>query len=75
MIVSKTCRHGTEARIGRNDIGRELMALSRYVPTITRAQAVFSKETHHRNSEDLDMSPVYSYTKSKAYRYIRTPVF
>ena len=53
MIVSITCRHGTEARVGRNEIGRELMALSRYVPTITRAQAVFSKETHHRNSEDL----------------------
>lgn len=53
MIVSITCRHGTEARIGRNDIGRELMALSRYVPTITRAQAVFSKETHHKNSDEL----------------------
>ena len=53
MIVSITCRHGTEAHVGRNDIGRELIALSRYVPTITRLQAVFSKETHHRNSEDL----------------------
>lgn len=53
MIVSITCRHGTEAYVGRNDIGRELIALSRYVPTITRAQAVFSKEAHHRNSEDL----------------------
>lgn len=53
MIVSITCRHGTEARVGRNNIGHELMALSRYVPTITRAQAVFSKETHHRNSEEL----------------------
>ncbi len=53
MIVSITCRHGTEAHVSRNDIGRELMALSRYVPTIIRARAVFSKETHHRNSEDL----------------------
>lgn len=53
MIVSITCRHGTENHVGRNDIGRELIALSRYAPTITRAQVVFSKEAHHRNSEDL----------------------
>ena len=53
MIVSITCRHGTEAHVGRNNIGRELMALSQYVSTFTRAQAVLSKETHHRNSEDL----------------------
>ena len=53
MIVSITCRHGTEANVGRNDICRELMALSRYVPTIIRAQAVFSKETQYKNSEDL----------------------
>ncbi len=53
MIVSITCRHDTEAHVGRNEIVRELMALTQYVPTITRAQAVFSKETHHRKSKDL----------------------
>jgi len=53
MIVSITCRHGTDAHIGRSDVYRSLMALSEYVPTITRAQAVFSKETHHKKSADL----------------------
>ena len=53
MIVSITFRHGTKARMGRNDTCRELMALSTCVSSITRAQTVFSKETHHKNSEGL----------------------
>lgn len=53
MIVSITCRHGTKAHIGRSEVGRELIALSKYVPSITRTQVVFSKDTHHKSSDDL----------------------
>ncbi|MBL4763451.1 MAG: hypothetical protein JKY93_12240 [Gammaproteobacteria bacterium] len=53
MIISITCRHGTEAQISRSDIGQELATLSKFVPVITRTQVVFSKETHHKCSGDL----------------------
>ena len=53
MIVSITCRHGTQVNTYRNEVSSELMALSKYVPTITRVQAVFSKETHHKHADDL----------------------
>lgn len=53
MIVSITCRHGTENAALRSEAGNGLLALSKYDPTITRAQVVFSRETHHKNAENL----------------------
>lgn len=53
MIVSITCRNGTEANISRSKLGGQLIKLSRYAPAITRAQVVFSREGHHKHSRDL----------------------
>ena len=53
MILSVTCRHGTDANINRSSIRRELLDLARYEPSITRSNAVFTKERHHRQGEDL----------------------
>lgn len=53
MIVSVTCRHGTQTYTNRKSVEAELAALSLYNPEIVRAQAVFSKETHHHNAENL----------------------
>ncbi len=53
MIVSVTCRHGTENAALRSEAASELLALSKYDPTIMRAQAVFSRETHHKKADNL----------------------
>ena len=53
MIVSITCRHGTETNTSRDEVGREISALLKYDPEITRAQVIYSKDTHHKNAADL----------------------
>lgn len=53
MIVSITCRNGTEENTRRSEINRELLSLSNFDSEIARAQVVFSKQTHHKNSSDL----------------------
>lgn len=53
MIVSITCRHGTESDIDRNAIHRELMGIRKYNATITRCQLIFSQETHYRQGDNL----------------------
>ena len=53
MIVSITCRNGTEENTLRCEINRELLSLSNVDSDIARAQVVFSKQTHHKNSSDL----------------------
>lgn len=53
MIVSITCRNGTNSNINRSNLDRQLNKLSKYEQAITRAQVVFSRESHHRHSDDL----------------------
>lgn len=65
MIVSITCRHGTEANASRNEVGRELLVLSEYDPKITRAQVIFSKDTHHKNAADLAICHLSIYVPNK----------
>lgn len=52
MIISVTCRHGTQRHVNRKEIGRELVELYRLVPVISRTQVVFCKETHRKPSAD-----------------------
>jgi hypothetical protein len=65
MIVSITCRHGTEANTNRDEVGRELLALSKYDPGITRAQVIYSKDTHHKNAADLVTCHLSIYAPNK----------
>ena len=53
MIISITCRHGTEDKKFRHHVASELILLLRCMSTITRIQVVFSKETHHKKNGDL----------------------
>ena len=53
MIVSITCRHETDTKIQRFQVNQELRALLKYDSSIIRTLAVFSKDTHHKNAEDL----------------------
>ena len=42
MIVSIACRHGTEFCVDRGEVGCGLMALTKYVQSITRAHAILA---------------------------------
>lgn len=53
MIVAITCRNGTDSGTRRNEVNRELLALSKYDADIARAKVIFSKHTHHKNADDL----------------------
>lgn len=53
MIISVTCRHGTDVIVNRQYTQSALFTLSKYASTIIRAQAVFSRETHHQKSKEL----------------------
>lgn len=53
MIISITCRNGTDTHICRKEIQSQLAELSKFSSNITRIQIVFSKKTHRKNADDL----------------------
>ena len=53
MIVSVACRHGTKVSTNRRRVEAGLAELSLYNSEILRAEATFSKETHHHNADNL----------------------
>lgn len=53
MIVSITCRHGTESKALRKRADADCRALAKYMPAITRVQVIFSKRSHRKKAPDL----------------------
>lgn len=65
MIVSVTCRHGTQANINRDEVRWELLTLYKYSSSIVRTQVIFSRETHHKSADDLVKCHLSIYTPNR----------
>lgn len=53
MIISIRCCDSTKTLVDHIKVEQQLLTLSQYKPSITRAQVIFSKNNYHDKSDDV----------------------
>lgn len=83
MILSVTCRHGTDKFLNQQNVRNEISDLSKFAPDITRAKAIFSKQINQQSKSEQVLChlsiclphkqflDIYEYQKSGANAFTR----